>query len=311
MLNANRKVYLLYRALLLGVLLLMSPHKAVAGALPMPLEAQLDMAKDVFIGQIIQIEKSDYRQGKGIRWGCAKVEVKKTLKGAPVESTEFYVAIGFDDPNYSRGAASPPKIYGVGRSGIWLIGANDVILHAFGLLNEDRKSDVQRILKSLSERKWSEPINGLRAWAVVVHPDYHDNPVIIFAVQNVSESNIYVPSESEHGFIKATAINERGESYGYVLGTTNEESDTVYCRNLPTGQIVYLHPQYSFIDLAWRQKLPPGKYSVIIHCDNTREGRMRVSPTKIGQVSSWKGNLQARPVELIVKSEKQKQDISQ
>jgi len=304
-------VYLLCRVLLLGGLLLIIAHNAVAGPLPMPLEAQLDIVKKVFIGKITQVEKSDFQRGNGIQWGRAKVEVEETLKGVPTESAEFYVAIGFDDPNYSNKAASPPKIYGVGMSGIWLIGADDVVSHSFGLLTEDRKSDVKRILKNLAERKWSEPVNGLRAWAVVVQPDYHDKPVIIFAVQNVSDSNIFIPSALESGFIKATAINDKGEKYSYVLVVSETESITVFCSKLSAGQIVYLHPLYSFIDLVWRQKLSPGKYSVIIECSNTREGRTKNTSTLREQISAWKGKLQAEPVELIVKSEKQKKNTSQ
>ncbi len=303
MINSNRALSIVYRNFLFGVLLLINVHKVSAGPIPMPLEAQLDMSEYVFIGKNTQIEKSEFRKSEGIQWGCAKAEVKETLKGVPTKFVEFYAATGFDDPNYKK-AASPPKIYRVGMSGILLVGADNVVLHSCGLLAESRKSDIQRIIKNLSERKWSRPVNGLQAWAAAVKSDYSENPVIIFAVKNVSDSDIFVPLAHESGFIKATAINDKGEKFNYVLGNVSTQDETVFCSKLPANQIVYLHPQYSCIDLAKHQKLPHGKYSVIIQCNNKCEGCMKITPAKIEHVSAWKGELQAESVELVVKSKK-------
>jgi hypothetical protein len=276
LLSSIIKRNLLPKQVLLCILLLLINHKALAGALPMPLEAQLDMAKSVLIGKITQIEKSDFNKGFGVQWGRAHVEVEEMLKGVPTEFVEFYIAIGFDDPNYPIKAASPPRIYGVGRSGIWLVGDNDFVMDYYGLLENYKKTEVQNILKMFEERKWSEPVNGLQAWAMVVKPEYHNNQVIIFAVQNISDSNIFIPSELISGTIMATATNDKGKTYDYDLGI----STSFYNGKLSKNQIAYLHPNYSFIDLAWRQKLPPGRYSVVIQCYNGRERR----PIKAEQV---------------------------
>ena len=119
-------------------------------------------------------------------------------------------------------------------------------------------------------------------------------------MQNVSDNNLFISTASEFGFIKATAVNDKGDNYSYVLGTTNEESETVYCSELPADQKVYLHPSYSFIDLAWHKELPPGRYSVTIECSNERDGYTKKTPAQTEPILAWKGKLQAKPVELVV-----------
>ena len=198
--------------------------------------------------------------------------------------------------------ASPPRIYRTGSSGIWVIDTSNTVSHAYGLLSEDKKVDVQRILKDLSERKWSKSLNGLRIWASVVPYEHYKNPVIIFAVQNVSDSNMYIPTEFQNGFLNAIAINDKGEKFSYNLSTKKENVETVFCRSIPVKQITYLHPDYSYIDLVKHNNLPPGKYSVTIECSNTRDGII-VGETRLSrvQVPVWKGKLQAEPVELVIK----------
>jgi len=99
--------------------------------------------------------------------------------------------------------------------------------------------------------KWTESLGG------VVHPDYNPNPVIIFAVQNASKSDILVPHELTPGFITATATTGR-KRYSYALVSRSPDGGPLFCRKLSPGEIAYLHPLYSFIDLKWRRTCPLG-----------------------------------------------------
>jgi hypothetical protein len=267
-----------------------------AGAVPPPIEEDIDLAKHIVIGQITAIEETDTKPGAGERWGRATVKVKEVLKGNPDQTINFRVVSGL---NYS-GGASIPQIRRVGDSGIWLIGIYGTILWDFGLLPEDRKTDVLGILKMLEERIWSEPVNGLAAWAAVVHLDYYKKPVIIFAVKNVSDADIFVPTAIQAGFVKAIVTSQNGKISECNLVSAPYETKSVFCQKLSAGEITYLHPNASFIDLKSRQNLQPGKYTVVVLCKNEKEGEIADGPVSRVKVAAWKGELKAPPVQLVL-----------
>jgi hypothetical protein len=271
----------------------------------MPLEVHLDIAKQVVLGQITKIEEIDQRLfGDGVRAGRATIAVTETLKGLPAQSVELIVATSVDR-NY--GGSSPQRVHKVGDRGIWLIAASGIVSHSFGLLPEKCKADVQRIVMNLEKRKWSEPVNGLCAWAAAVYPNYQPEnpnamrktPVIIFALKNLSETDIFVPTENSAGMITAVVTDHAGKVARYVLGSATWKNERVFCRKLAAGDIVYLHPDYSFIDLPRSERLADDKYKVVLECSNEKEGESAMS---IGErrvpVTSWKGKVSAPPVEL-------------
>jgi hypothetical protein len=286
------------RIVLWGFVALAIYDGAGAGPLLPPIEVDLDLAKHIVIGQITAIEEIDVKpgDGEGVRWGRATVAVKEVLKGAPAQTVNFRVASGLK--NY--GGSSPPHLRRVGDSGIWLIGSHGAVMWDFGLLPEDRKTDVMEILKKLEERIWSEPVNGLRAWATVVYPDYYRNPVIIFAVKNVSDADIFLPVAFEAGFVNVIVTSQDGKISEYKLGSVANESKSVFCCKLSAGEITYLHPNVSFIDLKWRQNLPPGKYTVVVLCKNEKEGEIADKPISRVGVAAWKGELKAPSVQLVL-----------
>ena len=299
-------VFNLRRAIfLLGLVVIIDFPQAMAGAVPMPLEANLDMARNIVLGRITQIEDPNVPNTNGISWGQATVEINEVLKGDQAKTISFRVAT---EVSRDYGGSSPPRIRRVGDSGIWLIDTTGTVSHSFGLLPEARKSDIKQILKTLAERKWSEPVAGLQAWAAVVYPDYSPNldnpsrnPVIIYAVKNVSDANIFVPVAHQTGFITANVVGQDGKTIDYILGNVEpRNSETVFCHKLSPGKTVYLHPAYTCINLAKRQELLPGKYSVVICCENEKKGEIADGPARRVQVSAWKGVLKAPPVELVI-----------
>ncbi len=302
--------------ILLGLFVIVDFSRAMAGSIPMPIEVNLDMARYVAIGRITQIKEPNVPNADGIRWGQATVEVNEVLKGPQAKTINFRVAT---EVSKNYGGSSPPRTHRAGDSGIWLIDATGTVSHSFGLLPEARKMYIKQILKTLEERRWSEPVNGLRAWAAVVYPDYSenldnpsDNPVIIFAVKNVSDADIFVPAESQTDFITATVVSQDGKIYDCVLGNVMwRNSETIFCRKLPAGGTVYLHPGYTCINLARQDSYPekrdgllPGKYSVVICCKNEKEGEIADVHGGTKQVLAWKGVLKTPPVELVLKPEK-------
>ena len=52
----------------------------------------------------------------------------------------------------------------VGESGLWLLESDGRVSH---MISKERKADIQEMLRTLEERKWSEPVNGHRlGWSV-------------------------------------------------------------------------------------------------------------------------------------------------
>jgi len=271
--------------------------RVFAGPLPMPLEVHLDLATHVVMGEVTQMQESDVQRGSGVRWGSATVTVRETLKGQAAKTLTFLVA-SWVDPNY--GGSSPVRVRKKGDSGIWLIKPGGTVSRTCGLLAENRRDDVQRILKSLEEREWSAQTNGLKAWAGVVQPRYgHHNPVIIFAVKNSSDADIHYPVASQPGVVAAVAESPDKMAFKYPAAQ-RLHSKTVFCRKISPGETVYLHPDYSFIDLAWRLKLLPGNYRVSVTYQNDSDGEAAASPGRRERVEAWKGRIEAPTVELVL-----------
>lgn len=289
------------KAALGAAFIFVGTYQAAAGPLPMPLEAHLDMATQVVVGRITRIQETD--SGPGERRGRATVAIKEVLKGTPAKTVSFVVEMETRVPNSDSEAMAPRETHKVGDFGVWLID-DDCVSAPYGLLPGDRTEEIRRILKAFEKRKWSERVNGLRAWAMVVRPESLANPVIIFAVKNDSDAGIFVPREFYHGFINASLTGQDGHVSCYVLGKMAQPK-RLFCERLPPGKILYLHPDYSFIDLAWQQSVPPGKYSVVLSCTNTQEdGETKGMKRHSVRCTAWKGELKAPPVELVLPAEK-------
>lgn len=261
----------------------------------MPLEAQLDIASNVVLGKITAIEPVKENIGPGSYCGKATIAVEEALKGEPLKAIQFNVVTGAD-PIFMQQSASIVHSQKVGDAGIWVV-QGGWSSQETGLIPESRKMEVQSALKTLAERKWSEPANGLRACAVVVHPEWERNPVLLFAVNNVSKETLYVPHPGTPGFVCATVTDREDNRIGYVLLPGPHRMHTLYCDTLPPGGTLYLHPDYSFIDLARHERLGSGKYSVVVYCQNERtEGE--ANRAENNRVTAWIGELSAPPVGL-------------
>ena len=192
----------------------------LAGPAPMPLTANLDLAKTVVVGEITNIIDDS---GPIVSFGSAVITVTKTLKGTPGKTVSI-PCVTHEEPDYAGAATLPVHV--LGEKGIWVIGGGDNPQ----VLPESKLPDVQAAIKLLTERKWSEPENGLRAWAEVVPNTYDpDKHSIIFAVQNVSQQNLYVPVENTTGFLTATT-RAGTTSHTYVLSRFTDTRPP-YCTN--------------------------------------------------------------------------------
>jgi hypothetical protein len=229
-----------------------------------------------------------------IRSGVATVAVKEVLKGSAVKKIEFPVVL--EDLLVRQGGplrAQILPIRSVGQSGIWISG------RPVEFCNVAQAPAVRRILQALKENKWSEPVNGLRAWALV------DERVsgIIFAVKNVSNEVIYLPrsryprepAAPGPGLFAATVKSTSGKTLEFSLDAARPRSERIPCEKLSPGETTYLHPG------QWRRdKLSPGKYSAVVTYKNDRadgEVRDRSSPPP---VTAWTGELKAPPVAFVL-----------
>ena len=90
---------------------------ALAGYIPMPLKAQLDLARMVVVGKIIDItkEKEEY-EGKMV-WGLATVAVTEPLKGTTAKGVTMSVVMSLDR-DFAANMQSPPRVYRQGDEGI-------------------------------------------------------------------------------------------------------------------------------------------------------------------------------------------------
>lgn len=263
--------------------------EAFAGAGPMPLEAHLDCAEKVVSGRIVDIEDSKSGKGGFVHYGKATLAVDETLKGSSSETAMFRVVTWVSE---KYGGAAPLRPRKTGDSGVWVIEGDDVS-GPFGLLPKSMEGEARRILKELDERKWSEPVGGLQSWAMEVSPG-----TIIFAVRNVSGADIFVPSELTHGFIAATLTGKDGKAFNLTLSEGKTEP-VAFCKRLPPGKTVYLHPASSSIRLdASQYALPQGDYSAVIVCKNALDGDTAGTPGERVKVPAWKGELKTPPFRL-------------
>jgi hypothetical protein len=279
------------KAAVLGILVLCRTQYVSAGPVPMPLEAQLDLASDVVVGRITRITPVDENRGPGSHCGRVTVAIRETLKGRPAKTLQFLGMTALD-PDW--GGAQPHHACQVGQDGVWVI-ENGWAPQA-GPLPTNKKPEVAKDLNDLRERKWSQPVNGLRAWAAVTES------VIIFAVKNDSNVDIFVPYEVETGVVTATVTDDIGAATGLVLRPNESRSRAVSYKKLPAGQLIYLHPDYSSIDLARRQHLAPGRYSVVISCRNAPikgSAAARISDSS-DSVTAWTGEVSAPAVKLTI-----------
>lgn len=294
------------RPILFGMILLIGVRSVIAGPVPMPAEAHLDLAKSVVVGQITQITPLDVQIAQGVHYGRATIVVKEMLKGSSDTTIKAIVATSYG-PEFNQGAANEPEHpHKVGDSGIWLLSPIAEGLFAGtaeDFFPEQRKADIQRMLKELAQRKWSEPVNGLRASAMVVPLEDSANCVIIFAVNNATNKDLYIPVEWSPGLVQVSAKNEQGNVFNFVLRLPDAaDSGKLYCSKLSPGQIAYLHPDYSYIDLARRQNLAPGKYSVVVSCKNERTAgeASGIRPGASVPITAWKGECSAPAVDLSI-----------
>ena len=288
--------------------LLMTATQTFACPPPMPLEVHIDLAQYIVVGEITQLQDTTVRHGDGVQWGQATVTVRDTLKGNATNAFSFIVATRHFSED-GAGWCSPPHVYKIGDSGIWVVQPDNFITHgSFGLLSETRTNEVRRILARLAHRTWSDAVGGLLAWAGTVHSEYRGHPVIIFAIRNCSDADILYPVEMSPGAVTATAVSKEDEAFKY---TPMDKSyrERAFCRRISPGQTVYLHPDYSYIDLALRLKLPPAVYKVVVTYENSSEGETsrRIARSADGHrgashvpVPSWKGKLEAPPVDLVL-----------
>ncbi len=78
-------------AFLCGLFVFLCAHRADGGPMPMPLEAQLDLASRIVVGKITEITPVEENLGPGSHCGRATVEVAETLKGDPAKTIQFLV----------------------------------------------------------------------------------------------------------------------------------------------------------------------------------------------------------------------------
>jgi hypothetical protein len=256
-------------------------------------------------GPLFELKILMYRFGGVVSGvGRATIAVSETLKEEPTPSLEVLVATEIA-PDYLGSEIHP--IRKVGDSGVWLVHVSHVI-SSRSLVPEERRQESQRILETLANRVWSDSLGDLKAWAAVVRPDYHPNPVIIFALKNVSYSDIFVPAAVQSGVMSVVVRSRDGLTTDYSLGRASKDSEIVFCHKLSPGEVVFMYPSYSFIDLAWRQNLQPGDYQVVVEYRNQRNGEARGAPGERVAVAAWKGELKAPSIELVLTMEEETVD---
>jgi len=252
-----------------AVLLLFVALEAFCGPMPMPIEADLDLAARVVVGKIVALEPKE-RGGSYVTWATATIDVRRTLKGEPQDTLHCIVATEVD-PAHAMAMASPPRVHRIGDDGIWLVLPDGDLSHFYGLLEEKDEPIVKRFLAELEHRTWSEPANGLRAWSKPTQADYRRKgalPVVIFAVQNVTDHVVYCPMATEN-VVRLLAVDAAGVERTVREDDEQRDNEKVYCLALQPEQIRYLHRYESFIYPG--RLLPPGKYDLTVILSNTRE----------------------------------------
>ncbi|MGE5296402.1 MAG: hypothetical protein ACM3VT_16395 [Solirubrobacterales bacterium] len=215
----------------------------------------MDVARYVVVGRLSEIETPGADRGDGVRYGRAKVDAMETWTGAFVRSIEFRT-ISFVPAKW--GGEAPLWVHKVGECGIWILCEGDGVLSDRRFLPEGRREEIRGMLEMLATRKWSAAVNGLEAWAGVVHWGDKKDQAIIFAVRNATNRDSFVPVADQKGFVAATVACSDGGTTRCLLGAAKGASDAVSCRRLAAGQTIYLEPGWPCVDLTRRQSLPPG-----------------------------------------------------
>jgi len=247
---------------------------ALAGFMPMPLKAELDLAKTVVVGKIgdISKEKEEY-EGKMV-WGRATVAVTEPLKGTTAKEITMAVMMSLDR-NLARNMQSPPRVYRQGDEGIWIVMPDGKPLHGYGLLGKNRLNEVKTALAELEKRIWSDEVGGLTVWAAADTKDLDGERIagmVMFAVKNVSTKPIYLPHSFYTGVVSAIARDSSGKEFalrgmGDDLGTKPPPLDSQHA--LQPEETRYLHPDGA--DMGFfiiPEDLAPGKYAVSVTLNN-------------------------------------------
>jgi len=309
--------------------------RADAGPVPPSTEVELDAATWVVVGPITKIDESKVPQRDAtVRQGLATVDVKEVLKGTAVKTIEFPVflkdlLVRRRGEGAERLRAEVLHVREVGQSGIWIIrGGDDVSSRSAVFVRAAQEPDVRRILQALKEPKWSEPAGGLRAWALAVgqfkswapragvrstRSDCSDDdlPGVIFAVNNVSKEDIYLPlpqygrakPDATPGFFAATATSKTGKQFAVLLDVEHPQAKPLACLKLSPGETTYLHPDCSRFGVDWREKLTPGTYSLVVTYKNDRTDGEVPDRSFPPPVTAWTGQLTTPPLEFVLTAE--------
>jgi|GEM_PF-3764674 len=170
-----------------------SSNVVSAGPAPAPLEIQIDTASHVIVGRIVHVENTEI--SSGLQWATVTIAVEKVLKGPAINQIKSRAVCGVSE-NY--GGSWAPRIRSKGDYGVWILGNASGY---YALLPIEELEVVEKILGDIKWRKWTEPVNGLQAWAGVV-----DGALPVIAIRNVSENEIYFSANA----IKAEAISKEG-----------------------------------------------------------------------------------------------------
>ena len=293
------RIPLLIGSLVLGVLFV---GQSVAGIPGLPLRAELDLAQTVVVGKITNIVKQKEVNGGALVWGRASVAVSVVLKGEKANEVKATVAMQID-PNFGSAMASTPRVYRVGDEGIWVIMAEGIVSHEYGLFDKKQLDEVKATLADLDKRAWSEEVAGLKVWAGAAKHDWHPrNPQqVVFAVKNVSKSTIWLPRSSYEGVVTAIVRDSAGKEFELRgLGDRHPPDGRAVCRPLEPGRTRYMHPDsedYGFIVVP--RDMLPGKYTVTVSLANTHDGQ---TPGESKPVNAWQGKVTATPFLLEIPS---------
>jgi hypothetical protein len=273
----------------------------------MPLKAELYLAQTVVVGKITDIakEKEEY-EGKLVR-GLATVAVSEVLKGRETNEVKMDVVMQMDR---NLGMQSPPRVYGVGDEGIWVIMSDGRPSHGYGLLGKDRLQEVKAALEELDKRTWSEEVGGLKVWAAadMKHPEGSMLAgKIMFAVKNVSEKPVYLSRPMYKTVMTAVARDSSGKEFplrGIGMGLGTPERPLVSRAVLQPGETRYLHPygeNYGFFAIP--TDLPPGEYAVTVRLANTVAEGHRGAMRDENLVVFWTGSIAAPVFTIEIPSE--------
>jgi hypothetical protein len=260
--------------------------RAHGGPVPMPLETELDMAKTVFVGKIIDLtrEQEERVSQETWIWGRAVFRASELLKGAKEEQVMATVLMGY---RYTGGPPGPATIYRTyrkGDEGIWVVMWSGRVSHSYGLLEKDRLNEIKADLDALNKRTWSEAVGGLKVSAL--KGSYYGDGVF-FTVKNVAATPIYLPSENYRGFVSAVARNRTEKEFVLMQNWNLGQSEP----KLPLISEVLQPGEVRYLGLYIIPKdLPPETYSIVVTLANTiAVGKLQGKDQK--EVKLWTGQV--------------------